>query len=189
MKKFINKFSDYYIIFCIYALIGWLYEVLWMWFVVPPKHFINRGVLYGPWLPIYGYDGVIILVLLKKWRKEPIKLFLLSILLCGIIEYGTSIYLELVNHQKYWDYSGYFLNIQGRVCLEGLIVFGLGGCGFTYLLAPILNNFYQRINLKLRNVIAVLLIIVYTIDMTYSTFFNHHEGLGISTNIVETINK
>ena len=50
-----KKFADYYLTFCVYALIGWLYEVLWMWFVVPPKHFINRGVLLGPFLPIYGF--------------------------------------------------------------------------------------------------------------------------------------
>ena len=66
MKKILEKFSDYYIIFCVYALIGWIYEVLWMWFVVPPFKFTNRGVLFGPFLPIYGFGMLILIILLKK---------------------------------------------------------------------------------------------------------------------------
>ena len=70
MKNILEKYSKYYITFCIYALIGWLYEVFWMWFVVPPKHFINRGVLLGPFLPIYGFGMLILLFLLHKFMSK-----------------------------------------------------------------------------------------------------------------------
>ena len=59
MKKVLEKFSNYYIIFLVYALIGWLYEVFLMWFVFEPHKFVNRGVLLGPFLPIYGF-GVLL---------------------------------------------------------------------------------------------------------------------------------
>ena len=182
-----NYSIDTYILFFFtFSIIGWVWEVILT--LVQTGSYANRGTLYGPWLPIYGYGGVAILVLLKKWRKEPMKLFLLSVILCGIIEYGTSVYLELVNHLRYWDYSGYFLNINGRVCLEGLIVFGLAGSTVTYLLAPILDNFYQKININIKNILIVVLITLYTIDMTYATFFNHHSGSGITTEIIEVEN-
>ncbi len=101
MKRFLEKFSDYYIIFCVYALIGWLYEVLWMWFVVPPHHFINRGVLFGPFLPIYGFGLLILLLLLGRFMKKKhpasnpiytsISLFvIITFIYTTIIEYTTT---------------------------------------------------------------------------------------------------
>ena len=54
--------------------------------------------------------------------------------LCGIVEYSTSMYLEHVKHLKYWGYSGYFLNVNGRISLEGLILFGHGGLALLMLL-------------------------------------------------------
>ena len=63
MKNILEKISNYYIVFIIYCLIGWLYEVLWMRFVVEPHRWINRGVLIGPFLPIYGFGMLILLVL------------------------------------------------------------------------------------------------------------------------------
>ena len=94
-------------------------------------------MLYGPWLPIYGSGGIMILLLLKKLRTNPVKEFFSAVLLCGIIEYMTSWYLEITNDgMKWWDYSGYLLNLNGRVCAEGLIVFGIGAMFTVYFAAP-----------------------------------------------------
>lgn len=65
-----NKLMNGYITFCIYALIGWIYEVLWLWFVVPPRQFENRGVLFGPFLPIYGFGMLILLFCLKTFMTK-----------------------------------------------------------------------------------------------------------------------
>ena len=100
IKKIINNFSNYYITFCIYALIGWIYEVLWMWFVVPPKQFINRGVLLGPFLPIYGFGMLFLYFVLKKFmgKKHSINktftrnistIVLTTFIYTTIIEYTT----------------------------------------------------------------------------------------------------
>ena len=71
-------------------------------------------------------------------------------LVSGLIEYGTSVYLELVHNMSWWNYDGYFLNINGRVCLEGLLVFAIGGIIVTYMLAPLIANFLKRINKKIK---------------------------------------
>ncbi len=129
MKNFINKFSDYYITFCIYALIGWLYEVLWMWFVVPPKHFINRGVLIGPFLPIYGFGMLILLFILKKFmnKKHPINniiYFSISVITCTtfiyttVIEYTTT--PKILSVIEYLQRFGLGLLLANIICL-GLI--------------------------------------------------------------------
>ena len=105
MKKIYNKFSESYLTFCVYALIGWLYEVLWMRFVVSPYKWINRGVLYGPFLPIYGFGMLILLFILHKFMKKkheasnPIYLsisifVIVTFIYTTIIEYTTpKIYL------------------------------------------------------------------------------------------------
>ena len=100
MKKFLEKFSDCYIIFLVYALIGWLYEVFLMWFVFEPHKFVNRGVLLGPFLPIYGFGVLLLLICLKKFMEKkhtlenPINLIISTITLVSfiyitIIEYTT----------------------------------------------------------------------------------------------------
>ena len=57
------------------------------------------------------------------------------VVLCGVVEYFTSYYLEVTQGKKWWDYSGYFLNLNGRICAEGLLVFGVGGMAIVYALA------------------------------------------------------
>ena len=76
---------------------------------------------------------------------------------------------------KWWDYTGYFLNLHGRICLEGLLVFGLGGAAITYLASPILNNIYAKINPKIRITICIILVTLFGADILYSTF---HPNIG-----------
>ena len=135
--------------------------------------------MHGPWLPIYGWGGVLILFLLKKYRDKPFKLFISSTILCGIIEYITAWYLETFNNLKYWDYTGYFLNLHGRICLEGLLLFGIGGCGFVYLLAPLLDNLYKKIKPKIKTILCIILILLFSIDFIYSSIVPN-TGKGIS---------
>lgn len=164
--------------FFTFAMIGWLWEVALHLFET--GHFVNRGTLMGPWLPIYGYGGILIVVLLKPFRDKPYILFILTCLLCGIVEYGTAWYLEIKYHLRWWDYTGYFLNLNGRVCLEGLLVFGLGGCGFTYLVAPFLDNLYTKIKPSIKYLIAIVLLSLFVIDNIYC----HNKpniGEGITT--------
>lgn len=105
--------------FFIFCFVGWVWEVSLAF--ISEDMFVNRGTLHGPWLPIYGTGGVIILVLLKKLREKPALEFVAAMVLCGCLEYFSSWYLEMTHDgQRWWDYTGYFLNINGRICAEGL---------------------------------------------------------------------
>lgn len=138
--------------------------------------------MHGPWLPIYGFGGLLILILLKKFRNKPVLLFISAFIICGVLEYSTAWYLETFKHLRYWDYTGYFLNINGRICLEGLLVFGLAGCAFTYVIAPILDNLYSKIKPKIASILCVVLISLYLVDLMY-TKVNPNTGEGISEEI------
>ncbi|MCI6107100.1 MAG: DUF975 family protein [Candidatus Faecimonas sp.] len=165
-------------IFFTAAIIGWLFEVTLH--IIEQGEFVKRGVLQGPWLPIYGYGCILILTVLYKFRKKPVKEFFLIIILCGIVEYCTGVYLEhTFNGTRWWDYSGYFLNIHGRVCAEGLLVFGLGGIILVYMLAPLIDNLLKRVNPKKLIVICCILLSLFIFDHIYSHYYPN-EGKGIT---------
>ena len=142
--------------------------------------FVNRGTLHGPWLPIYGTGGIAILVLLKKLRSRPALEFVAAMALCGAIEYFSSWYLEVTHDgQRWWDYTGYFLNLNGRICAEGLLTFGLGGLAIVYLLAPALDDLLRRANVRVLTVVAAVLLVAYCCDQVYSAQ-HPNTGAGIT---------
>ena len=170
--------SSLILMFFIFSTIGWLWEV--SLHLIEDGTFVNRGVMHGPWLPIYGFGGVLVLVVLNKFREKPLLEFISIIILCGIVEYFTSFYLELThNGVKWWDYSGYFLNLNGRICAEGLLVFGLGGIADVYFLSPLLDNLIRKINSKILIPVVTLLVIFFTIDQIYSSE-DPNVGTGIT---------
>lgn len=175
--------KNYILFFFTFAILEWIWEVALHLFSY--GIFINRGTMFGPWLPIYGFGGVLILFCLKPFRKKPWLTFILAMVLCAILEYSTAWYLETFMNAKWWDYSGYFMNLQGRICLEGILVFGLGGCGFTYLIAPILNTLYNKINSKITTTICIILVTLFATDIVYS-HFNPNVGKGITDTISST---
>ena len=175
--------TDIILLFFIIAIIGYIWEVLLHLFEFGV--IVKKGTLHGPWLPIYGAGAIAMLVLLKPVRKNPFSYFILAMLLCGVIEYGTSVYLELVHHMSWWDYQGYFLNINGRVCLEGLLLFATGGIVITYFVAPILANFLDRINKKVKIILCIILVSLMVIDF-YVSGDNPNTGEGITSEITES---
>ena len=162
-----------------FALVGWLWEV--SLHLISDGEFVNRGVLHGPWLPIYGTGALLVLVLLNLFRKKPALEFILTVLVCGCVEYFTAYYLELTHGgQKWWDYSGYFLNLHGRICAEGLLVFGIGGVAVVYVIAPLLDNYIRKIKMTLLVPVCAVLLIAFSADQAYSKK-HPNEGKGITS--------
>lgn len=92
-----------------------------------------------------------------------------AVILAGIVEYFTSWYLEIIhNGQKWWDYSGYFLNLHGRICAEGLLVFGLGGLAIVYFAAPFLDNLFSKLSHYIKIPLCVMLLLILAGDQIYS---------------------
>lgn len=166
------------LMFFIFSFVGWCWEVSLHLF--QEGEFVNRGVLFGPWLPIYGSGGVMMLVLLKRFRENHLLTFVMAILLSGIVEYATSVWLEYTHDGlRWWDYTGYFCNINGRVCLEGLLTFGAGGCLFIYIVAPLLEELLVWVPNKIGWTVAVVLMCLFLSDVVYSGF-HPNTGDGVA---------
>ncbi|MBR4343226.1 MAG: DUF975 family protein [Lachnospiraceae bacterium] len=165
------------IMFFIFSFIGWLWEI--GIHLYEDGVFVNRGFLKGPYLPIYGGGSLVILIILNKFRKKPIIEFLSIIVLSGILEYTTSAILEYLYDQKWWDYSGYFLNIRGRICAEGLLVFAIFGSFMVYILAPLTDNILRKIKLRIIAPICIVLLVIFMVDLIYSGS-HPNTGAGIT---------
>ena len=171
------------IIFLSLACFGWVWEV--SLHLITNGEFVNRGVLYGPWLPIYGTGSVMILMLLTRLRRRPVLEFSAAIILCGFLEYMTSVMMEWTSGgMKWWDYSGYFLNLHGRICAEGLLVFGIGGIAVVYVIAPLIDNTLKNVNEKVLKMVCVILASVFIADLVYAQI-HPNAGEGI-THVAQT---
>lgn len=166
------------VIFLGLSFFGWLWEVGIA--LVSYGNFVNRGALHGPWLPIYGTGAVLILTVLYRFRRNPALEFAATIVVCGFLEYMTSLIMEIATGgMKWWDYSGYFLNLNGRICAEGLLVFGIGGLAISYVIAPIVDDLVSRMGEKKLKVICVGLMALFLFDAGYSQI-HPNAGKGVT---------
>ncbi|MCR5340357.1 MAG: DUF975 family protein [Saccharofermentans sp.] len=166
-------------LFFIFAMFGWVWELFF--YYVQQGKIINRGVLHGPWLPIYGVGGLIVLIFLFVLRRRLVLHLIATVVLCGVVEYFGGWALEMIFDKKWWDYSGYFFNIDGRVCAEGLFVFGAAGMAFIYVLAPLLDNMIRKAQQKILIPVEAVLLVCFIIDVIYSAFVPN-TGDGITGN-------
>ena len=164
-------------VFFTFNLVGWLWEVSMAY--VTEGMFVNRGMLHGPWLPIYGSGVAMIAVLLYRFRSRPALEAVAIEVLCGFIEYMTSWLTELRTGMRWWDYTGYFLNLNGRICGEGLAVFALGGMAAVYLLVPLIDAAVTRVKPKLLIAVCVVLMVCFGGDFVYSQF-HPNAGAGVT---------
>lgn len=173
-QKMIHTIEIYFLLFMSYAFLGWCMEVICK--LIQTRKFINRGFLIGPYCPIYGWGAIAITVLLKRYTYDILVLFVMSMIVCSIIEYFTSYFMEKKYHARWWDYSNKKFNINGRICLETLIPFGILGVIIMYVTNPLLFHFFETIPQIILHIIIATLFIVFIVDN------------AISSNVIASIN-
>ncbi len=167
----------YILLFFSFSIGGWIWEV--GIHVIEDGVFINRGTMHGPWLPIYGFGGTVALLVFRKHVDNQVGVFVGSVAMCATAEYITSVLIEKIQHLKYWDYNGYFLNINGRICFEGIVVFGFACIFVIYILSPFLDTIYKKVSKKLLVIAAIVLCVSFAVDFVYSLNVPN-QGKGIT---------
>ena len=173
MEKTFNKKITYCIFtFMLYAFIGWIYEVILEFYY--GNGFVNRGFLFGPYLPVYGFGVLIILLLIYKFSKckfkigrisiTPFLVFILIFFITTIVEYITGTILDFCIGTRLWDYSNYSFNINGLVCVSASTRFAIGGTIFIYALQPKFDRLINVMNGKVRNGLAYSMLLLVIID-------------------------
>ena len=158
--------SEIFLLFVCYSFIGWLIEVVFEF--VNNGKLVNRGFLIGPYCPIYGVGGVIATITLTSHKDSVIILFVMSMFLFAILEYFTSYLMEKLFKARWWDYSHFRFNINGRICLETLVPFGLLGCFAIYIVNPCFEFLFSLVNQQVLDIIAIVIAVIFILDVILS---------------------
>ena len=172
-----ESFFIFFMYFFIYSVLGWIVETLYCRTL--DGKWTNRGFLFGPYCPIYGFGALIIIAFLQNFKSSFIAVFFLGMIFTSILEYLTSFLLEKLFDAKWWDYSKMKFNINGRICLLNSIEFAFLGVVLTYIVHPTISNLILKIPIDLVQLISFALITIMAIDVgfTISTLLNLKEKL------------
>lgn len=186
------SFDYYVLLFFLVSFFGWGWEVIL--YLVREGRFVNRGILSGPWLPIYGAGALFLYLLfinsllsgpLSGRRRadgrirNPLLVFLISMTVCSILEYLAGSLLEKTWGVKWWDYSEMPFNLNGHICLMSCLMFGIGGLFLVFFLIPVYTGLYYKVPEKVRLAAALLLLGLFIMDAAHSADFPN-VGRGIT---------
>lgn len=135
------------------------------------KRIVNRGYLIGPICPIYGCGFVLAIILIGNSTSNYIEIYLKCFLICAVIEYVTSYIMEKLFRARWWNYSRHKFNLNGRICLETLIPFGILGTLFICFIHPSVMSFVKSFDYNIRFIISIIIFIIFVIDNIFSCFF------------------
>ena len=175
---YFNKLQKYFICFVLYAVLGWSYEVILETFIYQ-WGFANRGVLFGPYCPVYGVGAMSFLLCLGKLMRKkdirwlniikPIIIFIGCAAIATLIELTASYILEFASGSWPWQtYEDYKYNFQGRIALSTSLRFGLGGTIFLYIVQPFFDWILLKPGKNQLNIISAVMLAILSADCIYT---------------------
>lgn len=182
-------------IFCMIIVIGgvfgFLYEYFFYFFNGGMKEFYYRGGNFLPWINIYATGSVMIYILTYKYRKNPLKVFLISVISTGLLEYfsGLGIYI-IGDGLRYWDYNTEILNfgnINGFVCLRSVMFFGLSALLLMYAIVPFCFHVVSKSNKKVFLIVTISICSIFLADEFYNLIFTRIFNLPNAIKIYKSL--
>ena len=181
-------------IFCLIIVIsgmfGWLYEVVFYYFNSGMTEIYWRGGNFLPWINIYAMGAILIYFLTYKKRKNPLFVFIISMISTGILEYIGGSFMEHIMHIKCWDYTNEILsfgNINGYVCLRSVLVFGLSALLLMYLIVPFCFYLAQKMPKKAFLILSYIICAIFLFDELYNLIFANLLNLPRASEIYKEL--
>lgn len=159
------------LLFFVFSVLGWCMEVVLKYLEF--HRFINRGFLIGPYCPIYGSGVVFITVMVSAIagvERSVGTTFTISFIGCGVLEYLVSAYLEKRFHARWWDYSTKPMNLNGRIWIGNLILFGIGGTIIIEIINPITYALFEQIPETMLYISTGAIVFIFSADYIISHF-------------------
>ncbi len=168
-----NRIEKLFLHFLIIAVLGWGYEVF-LEVVVYKWGFSDRGVLFGPYCPIYGVGAFLICLLFLRYAKKAnlkniLICFVGSTVLATAIELAASYALEaLIGSWPWQTYVDYAINFQGRIALSPSVRFGLGGTFILFILHPFIEKILDKIPHKILRKVFYITLVIFALDCLFT---------------------
>ena len=181
-------------IFCLIIVIsgmfGWLYEVVFYYFNSGMNEIYWRGGNFLPWINIYAMGAILIYVLTYKKRKNPLFVFIVSMVSTGILEYIGGYFMEYIMQVRCWDYSNEILNfgnIDGYVCLRSVLVFGFSALLLMYLIVPLCFYLAKKMPKKAFLILSYTICAIFLFDELYNLIFANLLNLPRASEVYKNL--
>ncbi len=164
-----TKIIYYLNTFLIYSMIGYIIETSLKYLVF---NGMNNGILYGPWIPVYGMGSVFIILItnfvfqkikVPRWLKI-ILVFLLSAIILTLIELLGGILIEKIFHKVFWDYSDMKLHIGHYISIEMALLWGVMSLVVIYIIKPLIDKIIE----KIPSIITYLVLTAFILDLCFT---------------------
>ncbi|MCI8352722.1 MAG: putative ABC transporter permease [Clostridia bacterium] len=181
----VHKIIWYIIIF---SIIGLIIETIFCYLTTGIIE-SRKGLIWGPFCPVYGVGATILIILLERYKNNPIKLFIIGSIAGNIIEYILSYILEAIYGIRFWDYSYVDLNLNGRICIRYSVFWGMLAVILIKAVKPYIDKIINKIpNLRPLNVGIIILLVIDCIATVWAISTYQDRALEKYYNI-ETINQ
>lgn len=175
-------FTTWLFFFYFYCFAGWVWETCYV--SVGKAKWVNRGFLHGPFLPIYGFGAVTVLIFTLHFRSEAKLVFFVGMVSATALEYFTGAAMERLFHVRYWDYSGKRFNLNGHICALSSFAWGV----FSVLLTVYAHNPIERAVLSMnRNALEVIVFFL-TVYMSIDTAESVRVAFDLKEILIELEN-
>lgn len=158
--------DQWILFFFFYCLCGWVWECCYV--SARQKHWVNRGFLYGPVLPIYGFGAVIILLATIPVAEHLLLVYIFGTVSATALEYVTGAVMERLFKVRYWDYSDQICNFNGYICLSSSVAWGFFAILLVRFIHPPIHQLITRVPPYAAAVLALGLIAVFFVDVMKS---------------------
>ncbi len=158
--------------FTILSVFGYIMEIIFC--SIEQKKIVNRGFLFGPYLPVYGFGGLCVIFFANIFKiTNPFIIFFSTAIIGAIIEYVSSFLLEKIFHLRWWDYTGIRkFQLNGRVCLRNVVLFGVAGCVIILIFLPLIDNIIDFFPRVWRIILASSFCVIFLLDFALSSYAN-----------------
>ena len=166
------RFPLLMLVFTFGGIFGFIYEEIFYRFDL--GEWVKRGTTFGPWIPIYGFGGLIILGLTFKFRKKPLLVFLFATIASGVLELVTGWVCLTFFHVRLWDYNEEILNwgnINGFVCARSVLFFGIAGVFLQFVVIPVFEKLEKKMPKKAWLILCYVPAAIFALDIIASLIY------------------
>ncbi len=154
--------------FIFYSFCGYLIEEVYCSYL--NKKLVNRGFFCGPIIPIYGFGAIAMVGVMKLFNSNIPLAIVMAILIPTVIEYFTSWALEVIFHNKWWDYSKEKFNLNGRICLKNSLFFAIGAILAYFIVDPFIDEKIRQMSPSTIGITTGIIYFIFLIDIIYSFY-------------------
>lgn len=149
-------------LFYFYSFMGWCFESIYV--SVAEKRLVNRGFMRGPYIPLYGCAGIMMLVISKPFYDNLVLVYIAGCIGATILEYSTGVLMERLFKVRYWDYSHKKFNYKGHICLESSLFWGVPTVVFTHYLQIPIEKAVMAIPNNILSVVTLVVTGIFSCD-------------------------